>query len=428
MSPIRLHLFVYQVGFGDCFLLRFVYPGEVHRHVLIDFGSMEMPDGVVAAKRLLEIAEDIKLRCNGKLQALVATHRHADHINGFATRKNGKGAGDIIRSLAPDIVVQPWTEQPDLPEDATAPIGSSAHAAYQQRLALRSMSEVADSVLAQLDGQHHGLSAELVDRLGFLGRDNVSNLSAVENLASMGGKQVYAWFGSEDPLAEVLPGITTRVLGPPTLEQSDAIRSERSSDPEYWIRQRALMAHDGAAVSTAANSPFPEAESQRGSQLPLSARWIAERVRQARGEQWLQIVTALDDAMNNTSLILLFEAGGKKLLFPGDAQIENWRYALNQDGIAALLEDVDLYKVGHHGSLNATPKSLWEGFDKRGPASKADRLTSVLSTKPGRHGHVESDTEVPRRPLVAALEKDSTLHDTDHLAAGVLYEEVVLEL
>ena len=43
----------------------------------------------------------------------------------------------------------------------------------------------------------------------------------------------------------------------------------------------------------------------------------------------------LDDQMNNTSLILLFEVFGKKLLFPGDAQIENWSYALQDAPDAA---------------------------------------------------------------------------------------------
>ena len=71
--------------------------------------------------------------------------------------------------------------------------------------------------------------------------------------------------------------------------------------------------------------------------------------------------------MNNTSLILLFEVNGKKLLFPGDAQLENWSYAVKDaddaDATRALLADVDVYKVGHHGSLNATPKKLlWEAF------------------------------------------------------------------
>ena len=114
---------------------------------------------------------------------------------------------------------------------------------------------------------------------------------------------------------------------------------------------------------------FPNHPCVDGGKLPMSARWYALRLKDARGEQLQQIVTILDDQMNNTSLILLFEAGKKKLLFPGDAQLENWQYALSQSSSRALLKDVDLYKVGHHGSLNATPKSLWTDFSKRGRAT-----------------------------------------------------------
>ena len=38
LAPSSVTLFTYQVGFGDCFLLRFSYPDR-DRHVLIDFGS-----------------------------------------------------------------------------------------------------------------------------------------------------------------------------------------------------------------------------------------------------------------------------------------------------------------------------------------------------------------------------------------------------
>jgi hypothetical protein len=54
----------------------------------------------------------------------------------------------------------------------------------------------------------------------------------------------------------------------------------------------------------------------------------------------LGIVTTLDSYLNNTSLILLFEVNGKKFLFPGDAQLENWSWALGQPGINKLLKDV----------------------------------------------------------------------------------------
>ena len=93
----------------------------------------------------------------------------------------------------------------------------------------------------------------------------------------------------------------------------------------------------------------------------------------------LGIVRTLDDFLNNTSLILLFEARGKKLLFPGDAQVENWQWALSQDDIRELLHDVDVYKVGHHGSRGGTPRKLWSLFDHR----KGRKLTTLLSTAAG---------------------------------------------
>lgn len=425
MSPIRLHLFAYQVGFGDCFLLRFVYPGDVHRHVLIDFGTVGMPKGVNKAAQMLKIADDIRQRCGGKLQALIATHRHQDHISGFAPGKDGKGPGDIIAALAPDVVLQPWTEQPDLAEDATAPL-ASAHVK-----ALAGMNRLAAHVQQQMTTPPKGLTPEQTRRLGFLGENNISNKAAVLNLIQMGqrpgARAVFAHFGSDDPLADVLPGVGTRVLGPPTVEQSARVRRQRATDPEYWLRQPQLLFGARQAKGASA-SPFPDAEYRSGGKLPQSTRWIAKQVRQAHGDQLLSIVTALDNAMNNTSLILLFEVGGKKLLFPGDAQIENWRYALAQPDIAELLASVDLYKVGHHGSLNATPKSLWNGFRKKGNGSTPQRLTSVLSTMPGKHGSEANNTEVPRRPLVEELDKETSLHDTDRLAPEQLCDEVILEL
>ena len=110
-SPKGVSIRTYNVGFGDCFLLSFDY-GGAERHVLIDFGSTGFPPGV-PEDRMMQIANDIRERTKRKLHAVVATHRHKDHISGFAT-KGGKGTGDIIAALEPNIVVQPWTEDPDL--------------------------------------------------------------------------------------------------------------------------------------------------------------------------------------------------------------------------------------------------------------------------------------------------------------------------
>jgi hypothetical protein len=123
--------------------------------------------------------------------------------------------------------------------------------------------------------------------------------------------------------------------------------------------------------------------------------------------------------LNNTSVILLFEIGGSRLVFPGDAQLENWSYALHEcddaDAIRKRLADARFYKVGHHGSLNATPKSLWNGFGHRGAKPSPGRLTTMVSTAAGKHGSEKRGTEVPRKVLIEELTKMSDLHNTQSL-------------
>lgn len=84
----------------------------------------------------------------------------------------------------------------------------------------------------------------------------------------------------------------------------------------------------------------------------------------------------LDGDTNNTSLALAFEIAepgtGDVLLFPGDAQVGNWEsWQLDAEGrvrtwtvdgrpvtAADLLARTVVYKVGHHGSHNATLRAL----------------------------------------------------------------------
>ena len=425
--PVSATLFAYQVGFGDCFLLRFDYD-DGPRHVLIDFGTTRLPDGA-PKDQMLRVARDIAAKCGDKgLTAVVATHRHADHISGFATR-DGEGSGDVIRALEPKVVLQPWTEAPDEAIDSLGPVVSSPKRSMVQRMAgLKAMEKVSGQVLRMIENKSlDRAKPEDLDQLAFLGEDNLSNASAVRNLMTMGGKRVYAYHGSDPELADLLPGVDTIVLGPPTLRQTETIKKQKSRDPdEYWHLAAAALDSD-ATLSEEDSSLFPDHDSFRAGKLPMETRWFAKRVDEARSGQLLSLVRSLDKQMNNTSLILLFEVRGKKLLFPGDAQIENWRYALSSE-FAAKLDDVDVYKVGHHGSLNATPKSMWSRFRKRGNAGKRGRLKTVLSTLPGKHGHEKDKTEVPRLTLLKALENESELHSTHELAPDALCEEITIQL
>ena len=426
IKPTSVTIFTYQVGFGDCFLLRFGYPDR-NRHVLIDFGTTGLPEDV-ASDQLLTIAKDITGKCGGRLDAVVATHRHADHISGFATKADGKGSGDLIRLLKPRVVLQPWTEQLDLAVDAKAPKGVGLRSLQATQKTLKHMHAISQEVLTQLDRKPGAFSARIAGQLRFIGEDNLPNRSAVKNLAAMSAKRVYAYHGCPSGLTAILPGVKTHVLGPPTLKQTEAISKQRTSDSQEFWQLRLRRIADDADIATEMAPLFPGRIRANGGKLPMSVRWLANRMKEVRGEQILQIVRSLDKQMNNTSLILLFEAGGRKFLFPGDAQIENWRYALSKQKVLDLLADVDLYKVGHHGSRNATPRSLWAKFDKKGPKSKSERLTTIMSTMPGKHGNAAAHTEVPRASLLKELTAQSDLHSTHTLPAGQICDEVVINL
>ena len=115
-KPHTLIIRTYNMGFGDCFLLTFAYETTRDRHVLIDFGSTAKPHGAKSNFKD-DVAKSIAEICEGRLDAVVATHRHKDHIGGFGLSKAGK----IIKALTPSIVIQPWTEDPDIAEDAQGP-------------------------------------------------------------------------------------------------------------------------------------------------------------------------------------------------------------------------------------------------------------------------------------------------------------------
>jgi hypothetical protein len=394
MAPSSATIRMYNVGFGDCFLLAFHY-ATGDRHMLVDFGSAAAPKH--GPRNYMErIAKDIAAQCKGKLEIVVATHRHRDHISGFSTTA---GTGKIIASLRPDHVIQPWTENPRANVNAQK---MTAHFLGS----LEDMRRVASGVVRfARDAKTAGPDAR--EQVRFLGEDNLTNLSAVRNLMDMGTKGKAHYVNAGMSLNGLLPGVKMTVLGPPTLDQSDSIRKERSKDADEFWQFRRFWKSQGMAMTSAA---LPRG---RACNPPPSVRWFLRRSREIHADQMLELVRDLDNVMNNTSVILLLEVGKSKLLFPGDAQIENWSFALNNEKWQRLLVDVNLYKVGHHGSLNATPKSLWALFKNKGTPRKRDRLETLCSTKAGKHGSVKSGTEVPRKPLLEELEKDSAFATTE---------------
>ncbi len=422
VSPVRVRVRMYQVGFGDCFLLSLEYDeplpdGRAERHILIDYGSTRSAREGRAPGRMGDVAPLIAEHTHGQLDVLVLTHRHKDHLYGLSVDASAK----VVRALNPGLVLRPWTEDPDLPAEADGPAlaadESTPLGVASGRFA-RDLSEAQDAVrrLAASPGLHDNLKVKALEQV-----KNVDAITLLDELSAAGtGRYLFA--GADAGVSNLVPGLGITVLGPPTVEQDTRVTKQDDEHPEYWME--ALHASlDRAAVDATADGADPEPTVRVG---PGPVRWLIERLSRQKTHSVARLVRKLDDALNNTSLILLLEVGDLAMLFPGDAQIENWQFTLDQlatdPELKKKLAGIDLYKVGHHGSRNATPRSLHALWTDR--SDDLPPLTALMSTRADVHGESEA-TAVPRATLVTALQQVATLISTDDLDQGEQFVEVV---
>lgn len=385
MTPQRIRLRMYNIGFGDCFLLSLEYAaplpdGRSERHILIDYGSTRR--NKTAGLSSADVGNLIKEHCAGKLDVVIVSHRHRDHLSGF------RSAEDVMKELSPSLVVRSWTEAPE------AKVDGDASLAFHRSLAAGAdfMTEVVDA-FAPLS--RRGLRGDILRAAGEL--KNEEAVLVLQELSS-GGKGEYLHADEASRIPEFAPGVKVTVLGPPKPEQHPAVVRQREDDEQYWVRLKSAIQQSAELTDDSMLEPVAE-ERVLG---PVD--WLIKRMERQQLHQLNRIVTAYDDALNNTSLVLLLEIGEHKMLFAGDAQIENWEFTLEDPAKLALLDDIDLYKVGHHGSRNATPRTLVERW-RAYYADEPGRLLSLLSTYPGVHGSEGQGSEVPRHSLMHALDR-----------------------
>jgi beta-lactamase superfamily II metal-dependent hydrolase len=397
-APNRVTVNMYDVGFGDCFLLNCFYDSNITRRVLIDCGSSSKKKA-----HMSRVIDRIIKDSEGHIDAIVATHRHKDHISAFGQ----KGIGEKLETLNPEIVIQPWTEHPDAKEKAlTAPSVFDGKALNF----IKTLDAAQDFALHLTDNPDRVLAAVGVrDRknLTKIASLSIPNKKAILRLNKMGKKHVFIHTGSQSGLEELFPGVKITVLGPPTLKQSKKIRRQTAWDEnEFWKLHASGAKASASNISTVRGKSkiLPQARTVSISKAPSCVKWVIQKLNTSQSHNVKRIVRSLDNAINNTSIILLFEFGNKGLLFSGDAQLENWSYALDKKKYRDLLRNVKLYKVGHHGSTNATPKKLWALFKRRGAVR--DPIISLLSTEKGHH------SKVPRPSLVKALDTETKLEST----------------
>jgi hypothetical protein len=130
---------------------------------------------------------------------------------------------------------------------------------------------------------------------------------------------------------------------------------------------------------------------------------------QARESGLVDNILAIDKAANNSSVVFVLEWRGRRLLFPGDAEVSSWKMMRDQ----AVLAPVDFLKVSHHGSHNGTPDpEILDAFFPTGAASRRRALVSTWNdTYSGiphdptndrlrARGRLTSTLDAPEKPFV----------------------------
>jgi len=423
-QPSRVRLRAYKVGFGDCLLLTITYAskfsdGRRERHTLFDFGTRKRAEG---GPTLAQIAAKIAEHCDGRLDVVVATHRHLDHINGFGD----DAASNILDGLKPRLVIRPWT---DVPEDVKADprFGLDANS-----LQFISRLEGLHQLAATVDSFAFDTQA-MKERTKELAALGIKNGDAIATLEDWGknGRAEYVKAGSVVNLGPEVPHVSVRVLGPPTLDQVDRLTSYAKDSEEYWLQ---LAADEQLQPALTTATPKQRANALKTVAAPGgagAAEWLLRTLDRRHVSQGLEIVEGFDDVLNNTSVILLITVGTRTLLLPGDAQAENWSFSLDhalgangrkEDAqLRSQLANVDVYKVGHHGSRNATPKRLYNLWRSR--TTKKRPLVSMLTTL---HGVYEKSSEgkVPKDELITALELKGPVYNSDTQPADVWWMDI----
>ncbi len=425
-TPASVRVRAYQVGFGECLLITVSYrsprpDGRTEGHLLVDFGAKVFADD---GPTMAEVAAMIAEHCGGRLDVVVVTHRHQDHVRGFGDAK----AQTHLDPLQPSLIVRPWTDMPvRTRREPGHALGPDSLSFLDLLDTLAEHSVVVDEQFA-LDRRVLAARARALAKLG------VSNVQALAMLDVWVPSERTRWVRAGDvvDVEDILPGVQLEVLGPPTLEQVPRMKSYASESAEYWL----------GLTANATIEPELKAPVQTDELIPAKAivaapgglgraSWLLNKLHDTGPRQVLEIVKGFDDVLNNTSVVLLVTVGRRRLLLTGDAQVENWSYSLDRAfgangqprdrALHRRLSRVDLYKVGHHGSRNATPRRL---VDLWSHGQRADHpLCSVLSTRTGVYG-TTTDGKVPKPNLVDALERLGPLHTTEALRPGEWWFDV----
>jgi beta-lactamase superfamily II metal-dependent hydrolase len=379
---------MYNPGFGDCFLLAFRKDDGKAYYLLIDCGVHHSYSG--GSARIKKVAANISAATNKHIDTVVVTHEHTDHLYGF------KHARNTFEDIEIDNLWLSWAENPDDPEakEIKDKFGMKIRALQASIQALdrsdRSFSNLLQGVLGFELAEEFAAGGGKADQLVFLKGKVKNKLLRPEDYLHPGN----------DFALPGLNGFKFYILGPP--KDPERIK-ELETESELYFKLPGLNEYTAFATAAIAFGTDDDLKKENedffdlsrpfdtGHMIPITEadnmRFFKDHYgfsrRSKKAPAWRRIdhdwlysaedlALEINNKTNNSSLVIAIELINsqppKTILFPGDAQVGNWlswhdlswpNQACEGEPVKVkdLLERCVLYKVGHHGSHNATLKN-----------------------------------------------------------------------
>jgi hypothetical protein len=395
---------MYRHGLGDCILLTLRPVRRKPVRILIDCGVYQTTPG--GKQKMRDVVADLVTVTGGVLDIVVATHEHFDHISGFSQAADLFAAANDAApgKLRTGQVWMGWTDDPN---DALArDIGGERNQALAGVEAATALAQALSAGTSRRgDTLAKGLGSGLNSILGFFPAAPGGSKVTMNALRAMSRTPVRYCRPDDAPWSDI-PGVRIYALGPPRdrkaifrlMDEKEVYAADHDHTPPgddafvKLLKARADAAPDradpdqpfdvGQRIPLGFGPTPPAVDSAPDGEIPrfFAAHYFGASADAVQPDQqwrridadWLgpasDLALKLDNATNNTSLVLAVElvASGKVLLFPGDAQVGSWltwgglTWTLPGGQVVTgedLLRRTAFYKVGHHGSHNATLKA-----------------------------------------------------------------------
>jgi beta-lactamase superfamily II metal-dependent hydrolase len=366
---------LYDVRFGDAVLVTIpdTENGQpVERTILIDFGNALGKAGGVDAV-LEPVIDDIIARLGGRpLDLYVMTHEHLDHVQGLFLASH-----DFGKTIKARQVWLTGSADPGYYDDP-------AHAeAKKQKLAAMAAYDLAAMRL-------RGLAARSTFADVLLANNDTRTTSLCVDFlrTELTDPQDVNYVDRTTDLTDLQPATSATIT----------LWAPEENTADYYGRFRPVAAGLGLDetfdfddldrfLDESVEPPRPPAGVDAGAFYNLLD------IRHGAAATML----AIDQASNNTSIVMLVEWQGWRLLFTGDAEKRSWRQ-MNKNGV---LQPVHFLKVSHHGShTGMPPEEIIERVLPLPAPGTQPRTIAAVSTFPGNYPGVpdlDTRSELERR-------------------------------